>query len=121
MAKRKLINLRVLGNSEKLLHQFIDNNKGYIFKETYAGIKHAIRQNKASAEVCNVNTNSAIVAIPKDGWENALSSSLGYFESTNEFEMCRDINITLKTLRNVKRSTKLSKLSETISGSVTTD
>jgi hypothetical protein len=47
MAKRKLINLRVIGNSEKLLNQFIDKNKAYIFKETYAGIKHAIRQNKS--------------------------------------------------------------------------
>ena len=119
MAKRKLINLRVLGNSEKLLNQFISNNKGYIFKETYAGIKHAIRQNKSSAEICNVNTNSAIVEIPKEGWENALSSSLGYFESTDEFEMCRDINTTLKTLRNVKRSTKLPTISETLTGSVT--
>ncbi len=117
MAKRKLLNLRVIGNSEKLLNQFINTNKGYIFKETYAGIKHAIRQNKSIAEICNVNTSSATAVIPKNGWENALSSSLGYFESIDEFEMCRDINITLKTLRNVKRSTKLPK---TISGSVIT-
>ena len=117
MAKRKLLNLRVIGNSKELLNQFIDNNKEYIFKETYAGIKHAIRQNKSIAEICNVNTNSATAVIPKDGWENALSSSLGYFESIDEFEMCRDINTTLKTLRNVKRPTKLSK---TISGSVVT-
>jgi hypothetical protein len=117
MAKRKLINLRVIGNSSKLLNEFIDTNKAYIFKETYAGIKHAIRQNKSIAEICNINTNSAVATIPKDGWENALSSSLGYFESVDEFEMCRDINTTLKTLRNVKRSTKLSK---TISGSVIT-
>ena len=39
--------------------------------------------------------------------KNALSSSLGYFESVDEFEICKDINTTLKTLRNVKRSTKL--------------
>ena len=109
MAKRKLLNLRVIGNSEKLLNQFIDKNKAYIFKETYAGIKHAIRQNKSVAEICSVNTNSAIATLPKEGWENALSSSLGYFESVDEFEMCRDINTTLKTLRNVKRSTKFSK------------
>jgi hypothetical protein len=117
MAKRKLINLRVIGNSEKLLNQFIDNNKAYIFKETYAGIKHAIRQNKSIAEICNINTNSATATLPKEGWENALSSSLGYFESVDEFEMCRDINTTLKTLHNVKRSTKFSK---TISGSAIT-
>lgn len=109
MAKRKLLNLRVVGNSDKLLNQFIDKNKAYIFKETYAGIKHAIRQNKSIAEICSVNTNSAIATLPKEGWENALSSSLGYFESVDEFEMCRDINTTLKTLRNVKRSTKFSK------------
>ena len=109
MAKRKLLNLRVVGNSDKLLNQFIDKNKAYIFKETYAGIKHAIRQNKPVAEICSVNTNSAIATLPKEGWENALSSSLGYFESVDEFEMCRDINTTLKTLRNVKRSTKFSK------------
>jgi len=117
MAKRKLLNLRVIGNSEKLLNQFIDKNKAYIFKETYAGIKHAIRQNKSVAEICSVNTNSAIATLPKSGWENALSSSLGYFESVDEFEMCRDINTTLKTLRNVKRSTSLSKA---ISGSAVT-
>ena len=117
MAKRKLLNLRVVGNSDKLLNQFIDKNKAYIFRETYAGIKHALRQNKSIAEICNVNTNSAVATLPKEGWENALSSSLGYFESVDEFEMCRDINTTLKMLRNVKRSTKLS---QTISGSAVT-
>ena len=117
MAKRKLLNLRVVGNSEKLLSQFIDKNKSYISKETYAGINHAIRQNKSIAEICNVNTISATAILPRVGWENALSSSLGYFESIDEFEMCRDINTTLKTLRNVKRSTLLSK---TVSGSVVT-
>ena len=117
MSKRKLINLKVIGNSEKLLNQFIDKNKAYIFKETYAGIKHAIRQNKSIAEICNINTNSATATLPKEGWENALSSSLGYFESVDEFETCREINTTLKTLRNVKRSTSLSKA---ISGSAVT-
>jgi hypothetical protein len=76
MAKRKLLNLRVVGNSDKLLNQFIDKNKAYIFKETYAGIKHAIRQNKSVAEICNVNTNSAVATIPKEGWENALALHL---------------------------------------------
>ena len=117
MGKRKLLNLRVIGSSKKLLDQFVYKNQSYIFKETYAGIKHAIRQNKSIAEICNVNTNSATATLSKDGWESALSSSLGYFESVDEFEMCKDINITLKTLRNVKRSTTLSK---TISGSVIT-
>jgi len=98
MAKRKLINLRVIGTSKELLNQFIDTNKPYIFKETYAGIKHAIRQNKPIAEICNVNTNSAVATLSKDGWENALSSSLGYFESVDEFEMCKDI----KALDNAK-------------------
>ena len=46
MAKRKLLNLRVIGNSRQLLNQFIDNNKEYIFRETYKGIKHAIDQDK---------------------------------------------------------------------------
>ena len=114
MTKRKLLNLRVIGNSEKLLNQFIDKNKAYIFRETYAGIKHALRQNKSIAEICNVNTNSAVATIPKDGWESALSSSLGYFESVDEYEMCVDIN---KLLRNVRRSIKQS---ETISGSAIT-
>tara|TARA_B100000902_G_scaffold313894_1_gene304464 strand:+ start:672 stop:1025 length:354 start_codon:yes stop_codon:yes gene_type:complete len=116
MAKRKLLNLRVIGNSEELLSKFINKNKAYIFKETYAGIKHAIRQNKSIAEICNVNTNSATATIPKKGWENALSSSLGYFESIDEFETCRDINITLKTLRNVRPTS----ISKTVSGSVIT-
>lgn len=117
MGKRKLLNLRVIGSSKKLLDQFVYKNQSYIFKETYAGIKHAIRQNKPIAEICSINTNSAIATIPKEGWENALSSSLGYFESIDEFETCKDINLTLKTLRNVNRSTKLSKAN---SGSVTT-
>jgi len=117
MTKRKLLNLRVVGNSDKLLNQFIDKNKAYIFRETYAGIKHALRQNKSIAEICNVNTNSAIATLPKDGWENALSSSLGYFESVDEFEMCRDINNTLKTLRHGKRPTQFA---QTISGSAIT-
>lgn len=117
MGRRKLLNLRVIGHSEELLNKFINKNKAYIFKETYAGIKHAIRQNKPVAEICSVNTNSAIATIPKAGWENALSSSLGYFESVDEFELCTDINLTLKTLRNVERSTKFSKA---VSGSAFT-
>jgi len=140
MAKRKLLNLRVIGNSKQLLNQFIDNNKEYIFRETYRGIKHAIDQEKNIAEICSINTNrgikhaidqekniaeicsintnSAIATIPLVGWENALSSSLGYFESVDEFEMCKEINDTLKMLYNAKRSTKQSK---TISGSVVTN
>ena len=118
MAKRKLLNLRVIGNSRQLLNQFIDNNKEYIFRETYKGIKHAIDQDKNVAEICSINTNSAIATIPEMGWENALSSSLGYFESVDEFEMCKEINDTLKMLYNAKRSSKYSK---TISGSVVTN
>jgi hypothetical protein len=118
MAKRKLLNLRVIGNSRQLLNQFIDNNKEYIFRETYKGIKHAIDQDKNTAEICSINTNSAIATIPEMGWENALSSSLGYFESVDEFEMCKEINDTLKMLYNAKRSSKYSK---TISGSVVTN
>ena len=118
MAKRKLLNLRVIGNSKQLLNQFIDNNKEYIFRETYKGIKYAIDQDKNIAEICSINTNSAIATIPQVGWENALSSSLGYFESVDEFEMCKEINDTLKMLYNAKRSSKYSK---TISGSVVTN
>ena len=118
MAKRKLLNLRVIGNSKQLLNQFIDNNKEYIFRETYRGIKYAINKDKNVAEICSINTNSAIATIPQVGWENALSSSLGYFESVDEFEMCKEINDTLKMLYNTKRSTKYSK---TISGSVVTN
>ena len=118
MAKRKLLNLRVIGNSKQLLNQFIDNNKEYIFRETYRGIKYAINKDKNVAEICSINTNSAIATIPQVGWKNALSSSLGYFESVDEFEMCKEINDTLKMLYNAKRSTKYSK---TISGSVVTN
>jgi len=109
MAKRKLLNLRIIGNSEELLNQFIEQNKEYIFKEAYNGIKQAMRQNKATAEICSVNTNSAIAVIPKEGWENALSSSLGYFISVEDFEMCKDIDTTLKLLRHGKRSTRFVK------------
>ena len=116
MGKRKLLNLKVLGHSPKLLKEFINDNKSNIFKETFSGIKHAIRQNKSIAEICSVNTDIAIATIAKKDWENALSSSLGYFESNDEYEMCGDINYTLKMLRNV-RSTKQSKA---ISGSAVT-
>lgn len=109
MAKRKLLNLRIIGNSQELLDQFIEQNKEYIFKEAYSGIKQAIRQNKSTAEICSVNTNSAIAIIPKEGWENTLSSSLGYFISVEDFEMCKDIDTTLKMLRHGKRSTRFVK------------
>jgi|TARA_R110002012_G_scaffold111368_1_gene256308 hypothetical protein len=116
MGKRKLLNLKVIGHSPKLLKEFINDNKSNIFKETFSGIKHAIRQNKSIAEICSVNTDIAVATIAKKDWENALSSSLGYFESNDEYEMCGDINYTLKMLRNV-RSTKQSKA---ISGSAVT-
>ena len=116
MGKRKLLNLKVIGHSPKLLREFINDNKYNIFRETFSGIKHAIRQNKNIVEICSVNTDIAIATIAKKDWENALSSSLGYFESNDEYEMCGDINYTLKMLRNV-RSTKQSKA---ISGSAVT-
>ena len=112
MGKRKVLNLKVVGHSPKLLREFINDNKYNIFRETFSGIKHAIRQNKDTAEICSVNTDIAIATIAKKDWENALSSSLGYFESIDQYEMCGDINYTLKLLRNA-RSTKKSK---TISG-----
>ena len=115
MGRRKLLNLRVVGHSPKLLSEFIDRNKLYIFKETFNGIKHAIRQNKDVAEI-SVNTDTARVTISKVDWESALSSSLGYFESLDEFEMCGDINYTLKMLQNGKRSSKQLKA---VSGSAT--
>jgi|TARA_Y100001938_G_scaffold143054_1_gene215224 hypothetical protein len=116
MGKRKLLNLKVVGHSPKLLNEFINDNKSNIFRETFSGIKHAIRQNKDTAEICSVNTDIAIATIAKKDWESALSSSLGYFESMDQYEMCGDINYTLKLLRNA-RSTKQSKK---ISGSATT-
>jgi hypothetical protein len=116
MGKRKLLNLKVIGHSPKLLNEFINDNKFNIFKEAFSGIKHAIRQNQNVAEICSVNTDVAVATIAKKDWENALSSSLGYFESNDEYEMCGDINYTLKLLRNA-RSTKQSKA---ISGSVVT-
>ena len=117
MAKRKLLNLRIIGNSEELLNHFIEQNKEYIFKEAYAGIKQALRQNRSTAEICSINSDSAIATISKEGWENALSSSLGYFVSVENFEMCKDIDTTLKMLRHGKRSTRFSK---EVTGSVVT-
>jgi len=60
MGKRKLLNLKVIGHSPKLLNEFINDNKSNIFKETFSGIKHAIRQNKNIAEICSVNTDVAV-------------------------------------------------------------
>jgi len=113
---RKLINVKILGASQKNLDEFVNDNKGFLFKETHAGIKHAMRRNKSIAEICNINTNSAKAVIEKSGWENALSSSLGYYESKDEFEICKEINLTLKLLRNETRSLRST---QTISGSVT--
>jgi hypothetical protein len=117
MAKRKLLNLRFIGNSSKLLGDFIDNNKSYIFRETHAGIKQALRQNKSIAEICSVNTDSAIAIIEKEGWENALSSSLGYFESVDEFETCKDIHHTLKLLHHVRSTEQSKKISRPVTTS----
>jgi len=106
---RKLINVRVLGASQTHLREFVNENKGSLFAETFAGIKQAIRKNQKTAIICSINTNSATAVIEKEGWENALSSSLGYYESVDEFEMCKEINTTLKLLRNEDRSLKLTK------------
>ena len=106
---RKLINVKVLGASQIYLREFVNENKGSLFAETFAGIKQAIRKNQKTAIICSVNTNSATAVIEKEGWENALSSSLGYYESVDEFEMCKEINTTLKLLRNEDRSLKLIK------------
>ena len=106
---RKLINVKVLGASQTHLREFVNENKGSLFAETFAGIKQAIRKNQKTAIICSVNTNSATAVIEKEGWENALSSSLGYYEFVDEFEMCKEINTTLKLLRNEDRSLKLIK------------
>ena len=117
MSKRKLLNLKFIGNSSKLLGDFIDSNKSYIFRETHAGIKQALRQKKSSAEICSVNTNSAIATIPKEGWENALGSSLGYFESVDEFEICQDIHKTIKLLHHARSSEQSQKISRSVTTS----
>ena len=106
---RKLINVKVLGASQTHLREFVNENKGSLFAETFAGIKQAIRKNQKTAIICSVNTNRATAVKQKEGWENALSSSLGYYESVDEFEMCKEINTTLKLLRNEDRSLKLTK------------
>ena len=103
---RKLINVKVLGASQTHLREFVNENKDSLFAETFAGIKQAIRKNKKEATICSINTNSATAVIEKQGWESALSSSLGYYESIDEFEMCKEINTTLKLLRNEDRSPK---------------
>tara|TARA_R110000744_G_scaffold114441_1_gene214010 strand:- start:864 stop:1202 length:339 start_codon:yes stop_codon:yes gene_type:complete len=102
---RKLSNLKMLGISNEALQHFVDGNKGFLFLETLAGIKQAIRRKKPIAEICSINSKDVIATIEKEGWENALSSSLGYFESEDQFELCKDINTTLKMLRH-ERTTK---------------
>ena len=95
---RQLTNLRVFGVSSEALDHFVDNNKSFLFLETVSGIKQAIKKGKTVAEICSVNSKDVIATIEKDGWENALSSSLGFFESEDEFELCKEINTTLKML-----------------------
>ena len=114
---RKLSNIRLIGITDKGLNGFIEENKGFFFYETWAGIKQAIRRNRLTAEICTVNSPNDIVTIDRDGWESALSSSLGYFESRDEFEQCKEIKLTMNLLRYGKKQLRTSK---TISGSVIT-
>ena len=46
---RKLINVKVLGASQTHLREFVNENKGSLFAETFAGIKQAIRKNQKTA------------------------------------------------------------------------
>jgi hypothetical protein len=101
---RQLTNLRVIGVSGEALDHFVNNNKSFLFLETVSGIKQAMKKNKTVAEICSVNSTNVIAVIEKAGWENALSSSLGYFESEDRFEVCEQINTTLKLLRNERTS-----------------
>jgi len=101
---RQLTNLRVIGVSGEALDHFVNNNKSFLFLETVSGIKQAMEKGKAVAEICSVNSTNVIAVIEKAGWENALSSSLGYFESEDQFEVCEQINTTLKLLRNERTS-----------------
>jgi len=117
MGKRKLLNFRIIGNDSEILESFINKHKFYIFKETFNGIRYALNQNKDIAEICSINTDNAIATIEQKHWENALSSSLGYFESQDEYELCNNINRCIKKLQNGNRSLKQL---ETISGSITT-
>tara|TARA_R110000803_G_scaffold147060_1_gene212720 strand:+ start:43 stop:402 length:360 start_codon:yes stop_codon:yes gene_type:complete len=114
---RKLSNIRLTGISEKGLDNFVKENKGFIFYETWAGIKQAVRRNRLTAEICTVNSPNDIVTIDRDEWENALSSSLGYFESRDEFEQCREIKFTINLLQYGKKQLRTP---QTISGSVIT-
>ena len=95
----------MIGVSDEALDHFIKNNKSFLFLETFSGIKQAIRRNKSIAEICSVNSKDVIATIEKEGWENALSSSLGFFESEDKFELCKEINTTLKMLHH-GRTTK---------------
>ena len=79
----------MIGVSDEALDHFIKNNKSFLFLETFSGIKQAIRRNKSIAEICSVNSKDVIATIEKEGWENALSSSLGFFESEDKFELCK--------------------------------
>ena len=88
----------MMGISNEALDHFVENNKSFLFLETFSGIKQAIRRNKSIAEICSVNSKDVIATIEKEGWENALSSSLGFFESEDKFELCKEINTTLKML-----------------------
>ena len=77
-----------------------------LFRDVYRCNKfaRAIEKGKTVAEICSVNSTNVIAVIEKAGWENALSSSLGYFESEDQFEVCAQINTTLKLLHNERTS-----------------
>ena len=59
----------MLGISNEALQHFVDGNKGFLFLETLAGIKQAIRRKKPIAEICSINSKDVIATIEKEGWE----------------------------------------------------
>ena len=102
--QRPFFKIEIYDDDPVALKRFVDDQKDLLFNEAFIGIKSAYRKNRSEAILCFINDISLRATLPKSDWVNALSSSLGYFESQDEFEKCFEINTLLKQLQHEPRS-----------------
>ena len=62
-----------------------------VFFETYNSIKTAVKEKKAEAHICEINTSGTLIIIEKPNWNDALQSVIDYYASKDNFEKCIEI------------------------------
>jgi len=102
--QRPFFKIEIYDDDPIALKKFVDDQKNLLFNEAFVGIKSAMRKNSTEAIICYINDINIRATLPKEDWNNALSSSLGYFESNDEYEKCLEINSLLKQLQHEPRS-----------------